>query len=102
MASFDIPGCLEEGRFRAQEWRPHPRGDEPPSQNPSVHVSGRPAGCPFTPSNAPGSLLCSDLWLQGREEVTQTPPLGPGSSQSHGEESIGIQVFPRQAEGGRG
>ena len=68
----------------------------------STCPSGRPAGCPFTPSNAPGSLLCSDLWLQGREEVTQTPPLGPGSSQSHGEESVGIQVFPRQTEGGRG
>ena len=44
MASFDIPGCLEEGRFRAQEWRPHPQGDEPPPQNPSVHMSVRPAG----------------------------------------------------------
>lgn len=82
--------------------RPHHEGDEPPPWDPSVHLSVWPAGCPLTTSDTPGSLLRSDLWFQGREEVTQTPPLGPGSSQSHREESAGIQVFPRQTEGGRG
>ena len=99
VASFDIPGCLEEGAAPRLGVAVTPTGGEPQPRDPSVHLSV----CPFTPKDTPGPLLHSSLiWLQGREEVTETPPLGLGSSQSHGEEPAGIQLFPRQMEGGRG